>query len=220
MPDGPDRTLVARREEPGAVVLELDGGETLRIAPDAVPDDLPDVGGSLGSPLLVSLRAAAARKEAARDLLRLLDRKLWTTGRLRRKLVELGHAPDAADAVLAQAQERGLQSDDEFAAAFCRDTLRRKAVGRVWLAARLREKGLDGDVARDAADLALGSARERELAEQAARERWRRERGRDRSAEARVARFLASRGFPAGACRDAARAARPDAADDGHDPAM
>jgi regulatory protein len=202
------RTLVRVREEPGAVILELDSGETLAIAPDAVPDQLPAAGGSLSSPLLASLREAAARKLAARRLLELLDRRLWTTARLRRKLLEEGHPPEAADAVIARAEAQGLHSDRQYATAFCRDTLRRKAVGRGWLETRLREKGIAAELAADCAALALPADRERELALAAATGRWRRERGRDARAEARVLRFLGSRGFAPGLCRDAVRAGR------------
>jgi len=207
---GQARTLVAVREEPGAVILELDGGEVLTVAPDAVPDGMPAVGGSLSSPLLASLREAAARKAVARRLFELLDRKLWTCDELRRKLLDGGHDPVATDAVLAQARSQGLQSDAEFAAAFCRDTLRRKAVGRAWLESRLRDKGLAAALAVRAAAEALPSGREQALAEQAAAGRWRRERTRDDRAQARVLRFLASRGFAADLARQAMRKTRPD----------
>jgi len=214
-----ERTLVRMREEPGAVILELDGGETLTIAPDAVPADLPTPGGSLSSPLLASLRDAAARKLAARRLFELLDRRLWSSARLRRKLLEEALPPAAVDAVLARAEAQGLHSDRQYAEAFCRDALRRKAVGRAWLQSRLQEKGVARDLAADCAALALPADVEQELALAAATARWRRERGRDQRAEARVLRFLASRGFPPGVCRDAMRsgreaaASRPDSTD-------
>ncbi len=211
MEPGRQRTLVRVREEPGAVILELDGGETLTIAPDAVPAGLPGPGGSLSSPLVASLHEAAARKQAARRLLELLDRRRWTTARLRRKLLEEDLPPPAVDAVLARAEAQGLHSDRQYAEAFCRDTLRRKAVGRAWLESRLREKGVDAGLAADCAAMALPSAAEEELAVAAATARWRRERGRDRRTEARVLRFLASRGFAPGLCRDAMRAGRREA---------
>ncbi|MBD3219848.1 hypothetical protein GF314_01275 [bacterium] len=208
--DGAPRRLVDRQEQPGAVVLVLDGGETLEVAPDAVPDDLPGVGESLGSPLLDALRAAAARKAAARDLFALLDRKLWTVARLRRRLIDRGHPEPAVAAVLASATGQGLVSDAAYAEAFCRDALGRKAVGRAWLETRLREKGVDPDLAAATASDQLPADREAELAREAATARWRRERGRDARAEARVGRFLASRGFGPALAWRAVRSARPD----------
>ncbi len=208
--DDAARTLIDRQERPGAVVLILDGGEMLEVAPDSVPDDLPGVGDSLAPPQLHELRAAAARKAAARELFALLDRKLWTVARLRRRLLERGHPGPAVEAVLTSATEQGLVSDAAFAAAFCRETLGRKAVGRGWLETRLRDRGVGCDLAAAMASEHLPAEQEQELALEAASARWRREGGRDARAEARVGRFLASRGFAPALARRAARSARPD----------
>lgn len=204
------RIIVRLEEQPGAVVIHLDGGEVLTVAPDAVPDQLPAPGGSVSSPLLHALREAAARKLAARALLALLDRKRWTTARLRAKLLAQGHPEAAVEAVIARAEEQGLHHDRDYADAFCRDALLRKAVGRRWLEAKLREKGVDSGLAADAACKHLPEDVERELAVVAATGRWRREQGRDQRALARVQRFLLSRGFPAGVATSVARATRPD----------
>lgn len=197
-------------EQPGAVVIHLDGGESLEIAPDALPGALPPIGEPVAAPMLDQLRAAAARKAAARDLFRQLDRKLWTVAQLRRKLVDTGHDGAAVDAVLAQAIDQGLVSDREFAGAFCRDTLRRKAVGRSWLLAKLRQKGVSGAIADEVVRDELPAEREQALAREAARSRWSRERTADIGAEARVGRFLGSRGFAPGLAREAVRTTRPD----------
>lgn len=208
------RIIVRLEEQPGAVVIHLEGGEVLAVAPDAVPSDLPAPGGSVSSPLLQSLRSAAARKLAARALLALLDRKRWTTVRLRDKLLTQGHPPAAVEAVLAQAEAQGLHHDRDFADAFCRDTLRRKAVGRRWLEARLRERGVAVDLAVGVVCQHLPAEVEQELARRAAAERWRREAGCDQRALARVQRFLLSRGFPGALAATMARATRPDAGGD------
>lgn len=208
MSDDP-RIIVRLEEQPGAVIIHLDDGEVLTVAPDAVPLDLPNPGGSVGSPLLRSLRSAAARKLAARALLALLDRKRWTTVRLRGKLLAQGHPEAAVESVLAQAQAQGLHHDRDFADAFCRDALRRKAVGRRWLEARLRERGVAADLAEGVASDQLPAEVERELARRAAAERWRREQGTDRRALARVQRFLVSRGFASGLATSVAIATRP-----------
>ncbi len=207
--DDAERILISRHERPKAVSLRLDNGEILEVAHDALPPDLPGVGESISSPLLAILRTAAARKLVARRLFELLDRKLWTMARLRRKLADDGHPPEAVDAVLAQAEAAGLHSDQAFAQAFCRDALRTKAVGRSWLEVKLREKGVPAALAREVASVQLPPEREAELADRAAAQRWRRESGRDRLAMARVQRFLASRGFRAGLCGDAARRMAP-----------
>ena len=202
--------LLGREERPGTVVLRLDGGEVLEIAPGAVPAELPSPGEVLDQALLDTLRAAAARKAAARDLLSLLDRKAWTTVRLDRKLREAGHPPEAVAEVLAQAEQRGLHSDRAFADAFCRDTIRRKTVGRTWLAARLREKGVPEALAGEVAAAHLTADEEERLCRQAAVSRWRRQRSTDQRAVASVQRFLASRGFAPGQATRVAWETRPD----------
>lgn len=204
------RRLLGREERPGTVVLRLDGGEVLEVAPDAIPAELPPTGEALDQALLIALRAAAVRKAAARDLLSLLDRKAWTTARLDRKLREAGHPPEAVAEVLAQAERRGLHSDRAFAEAFCRDTIRRKAVGRIWLAARLREKGVPEALASAVAAEHLTAAEEERLCRQAATSRWRRRSSSDQSAVASVQRFLASRGFAPGQATRVAWETRPD----------
>ncbi len=57
MTDGQAK-LVGVTEEPGALVLRLDTGEELTVAPNAVPPDLLIIGGSLGSSHLHLLREA------------------------------------------------------------------------------------------------------------------------------------------------------------------
>lgn len=209
------RLLLAVRREPNAVVLVLDGGEDLELAPESVPADLPGPGAVLDGPLLAGLRAAAARKQAARRLFAILDQRLVPPARLRRKLAEEGYDPAAVDTVLEQMAARGLYSDRHYADAWCRQCLGGKAVGRRFLETKLREKGIAGEVARAAAEAALDRATEQELAAQAATARWRRVRGPvDRRAEAAVVRYLQGRGFDAGLAFRAARQARPAAAAD------
>jgi len=215
--DAGSRILLGIEERPGAVLLRLDGGETLEIAPDAMPADLPGLGERVGQSLLDVLRGAAARKRAARRLFELLGRRLWPSATLERKLLEEGHSPAAVAAVLAAAAEQGLCSDRGFAEAFCRDMLRTKPVGRAWLAARLRQKGIAADLAAEVANSVLPPEIERDLAERAGAQRWRQLRGGDARARAQLQRFLASRGFPAAVCGDVARrcagrGAAPDAA--------
>lgn len=206
--------IVRLEQQPGAVVIHLEGGEVLAVAPDAVPPDLPSPGGSLSSPQVQLLRSAAARKLAARALFALLDRKRWTTARLRDKLLSQGHPGAAVEAVLAQAEAQGLHHDRAFADAFCRDALRRKAVGRRWLEARLRERGVSAELAVGVVHEQLPAEVEQELARRAADDRWRREPGRDQRALAKVQRFLLSRGFPGALAATMARATRPDAGGD------
>jgi regulatory protein len=213
------RLLLAVRHETGAVVLVLEDGEELELAPDAVPAELPEPGNRLAGDVLLVLRDAAARKQAARRIFAILDRRLVPVARLRRKLTAEGCDPAAVDAVLAQMAERGLYSDRRYADAWCRQCLATRSVGRLYLEAKLRDKGVAAETARAAAADALDRETETELAKAAAQGRWRRVRGpADRRAEAAVVRYLQGRGFAAGLAASAARAARPATSDDGNGP--
>jgi len=211
------RLLLAVREESGSVVLVLDGGEDLEVAPEAVPPGL-EPGVELQGAVLEDLRAAARRKQAARRIFALLDRRLVPVARLKRKLADEGFDPEAVRDVLEQMAARGLYSDRRYADAWCRQRLGGKAVGRQHLEARLREKGVPADVARAAAADAVDAGTELKLAAEAAAARWRKVRGpADRRALAAVVRHLQGRGFPAGVAARAARAAMPREDDAGDD---
>jgi regulatory protein len=149
------------------------------------------------------------RKQAARRLFELLDRRLLPLARIREKLLAEGLPADAVESVLEEAVAKGIHSDDHFARAWCRDTLRRQPTGRRYLEAHLRRKGIETAVAATAAAAELSPDDEAQAAHEAATRRWRRERDTDARAEARVTRFLASRGFPPRLCREAARAEKP-----------
>ncbi|MHB8078618.1 MAG: regulatory protein RecX [Candidatus Krumholzibacteriia bacterium] len=202
--------LVACRREESVVMLVLDDGETLELAPDALPSDLPAAGTPVPAALLEKLREAAARKILARRIFALLDRRPWTVARLRRKLGGEGFSSAVIDAVLARFVAEELVSDRRFADAFCRDALRAKPVGTRWLRARLTAQGVPADTAAAAAGEALPPEAERELARAAAAARWRRGgAGRGPAATARVARFLTARGFPPAVAGRAARETAP-----------
>ena len=209
------RRLVAIREQDATVTIVLDGNEQYEVARDAMPASLPEVGGSVDSPLLAVIRSAAERKQVARRVWRLLDRRLRSAGAMKQRLHEEGFTAEAVDGVLAQFEERGLYSDRRFAEAFCRDTLARRPVGRHYLLAKLRGQRVAAQLARSVVQEYLPAERERELALAAAERRWRREHGEvNPRITARVVRFLVGRGFPGGLASQAAFATAPRSGDE------
>ncbi len=209
---GVERTRLrgCRRGE-GEATLSLDGGEVLTVALESLPADLPPVGGEVEPDLLRRLREADQRKRIARRVFALLDRRLRPLADLRRRLTGEGFAPELVAAVLERFARDGVHSDARYAAAYCRDSLRRSPAGRRYLLAKLRERGVPAEVARRAVAEVLPPERERAEALAAARRRWAREARRDPRAEARVVRYLLGRGFPAALARRAVAEAAPDA---------
>lgn len=208
-PPGEARLLTIR-EEAGAVVVCLDDGRVLEIAPSSLPEGIPPVGELVPAPVHVALVLAAERKLVARKLFAMLDRRLQPVARLRRKLVDQGHSAEAVDAVLERMAAEGLYSDRRYAEAFCRDCLLNRAVGRRYLVDKLREKQVPSGVAAEVAAEVLDDETESELARKAARTRWKRQRDpHDRKSLAKVVRYLQGRGFSAGLSNRVGRAEQP-----------
>jgi len=207
--DGTPVRLVSLDGDDRTVRVVLSDGSELELAADSLPPALPVPGESLAPETEAALRAAAARKTAARLVFEMLDRRLHTRRDLQRKLTDRGIDPESAAAVLDMFEAQGLHSDRHYAEAWCRDTVRTKAVGRRFLEAKLREKGVAAGVAAAVAADALDDADEREAADRAARSWWRRRGGdpHDPRTLAKGVRFLTGRGFPPGLAQSAVRAA-------------
>ena len=211
--------LIDVREESGSVFLMLDEGSVLELAPDSVPVGLPGIGEIIPQDLLAEVRLAAERKQVARLVFSILDRRLHPVARIRDKAVEKGYSMVAVDAVLEQMAATGLYSDRRFAEAYCRDVLATRAVGRYYLVSKLREKRVSGTLATEVVDEILDPATEDQLADQAAASRWKKIRGTgDMKDVAKVVRHLQSRGFSAGSANRAARKMKPGVPEDSEDP--
>lgn len=205
------RRLLDLRVEQGAVHLTLDEGETFELAPGSVPQGLPDIGGSISSPLLAEIRLAAERKKVARRIFSLLDKRLMPLAKIRRKLADEEYSEPAVEAVLEQMHSQGLYSDHTYAAAYCRECLSTRLVGRRYLEQKLRGKLIPAQIAAEVVAENLDLETEVELAHRAAEWKWKRARGTlDRKAEEKVARYLMGRGFGAGLAWKAVRANKPD----------
>lgn len=192
--------------EAGRLTLKTSDGATFEVAPSAPELEGLGLGSRLDPDILRALRFAADRKQAAREALRLLDRRFYSRRRLRLRLLRSEHPQPAVEAVLEQLVQQGLLDDARFAEAWCNDQLRRKPVGRRWLKSGLRDQGVD--------ELAIESALDRCLPPEGEAEACRRAlAGRrypldEENARARAMRFLMSRGFPQGLARETVFRAR------------
>lgn len=216
MDAAPATTLVSLEGDDATVRVVLSDGSELELAAESLPPALPVPGQELSPETVAALRLAADRKTAARLVFAMLDRRLRTRRDMQRKLEDRGVDPEAAAAVLDRFEEQGLHSDRHFAAAWCRDTVRAKAVGRRWLEAKLRDKGVAAGLAAQVAAETLSEEEEREAARRAAAAWWRRRGGDpdDPRVLARGVRFLTGRGFPPGEAQRALREAAADGAEE------
>jgi SOS response regulatory protein OraA/RecX len=156
------------------VFLTLDDGSSLELAPESVPAGLPEPGEVIPAALLADLRLAAERKQVARLIFAMLDRRLQPVARIRDKAAEKGYSTAAVEAVLEQMASSGLHSDRRYAEAYCRDCLASRAVGRRYLVAKLREKRVPAALAAEVAGEILDARTEEVLADRAAETRWKR----------------------------------------------
>lgn len=156
------------------------------------------------------LEYAAVRKQIARQVFALLDRRARTRAELRERLLARGYESAPVELVLDQCVAQGLVDDLAFARQWVAAQQRRRGVGARWLHARLRSLGVEEETVR----AVLGEVREDtdEIAEALRALATRRL---DLEAEVhrrRAARFLQSRGFSSsailGALERARRAAR------------
>lgn len=187
-------------------IVTLVDGRSFEMDEDSLPAGIPDVGELIRRDVLEAMEFAVRRKLAARDLMTLLGKSLRPVARLRRKLLDKGHDPEAVEAVLEQMQEQNLCSDRLFAAAYCRDTIMLRAVGPRYLLAQLRSRQIPSPVAREVVASILDSEQEEDLALKAAEIKWQRLglAGQDSSLP-KVVRFLLGRGFTPGIAHRAAR---------------
>jgi regulatory protein len=206
--DEHDAEVIQRVEDAEGMLLELalSDGAIFAMAPDAPEAANLAVGDRVGEEARAGLQAAADRKTVAREVFRLLDRRVYSRARLAQKLLERGHAAPAIDAVLSQFETEGLVDDRAFSRSYCRDQLRQRPVGRRWLRHRLRQQGVDESDIAVVLDEVLDRDRETTLARQALSSRPPASTSAD---VARAMRFLLSRGFPEALARETVFEAAP-----------
>jgi len=184
----------------GTITVLTSDGATYEVAPSAHELLGLSIGQRLTSEQVYGLQFAAARKRVAKAALKLLDRRFYSSSRLRSRLRQKDFSPEAVDAVLQQLTEQGLLDDRRFAESWCRDQLARRPVGPRWLRSGLHDQG----VTPEAIDLVLDSLfpadRERETCAKALASRH--YSLDDDKGKARAIRFLSSRGFSPSLARE------------------
>lgn len=143
------------------------------------------------------LRMASERWRCREAALRLISFRARSRKELRDRLAQRGFASPVVDTIVEDMVRAGLLNDATFAQAFALDRIRQRPIARRRLVLELRSRGIDEEIARDAADQAFQGADVDEvtLARQAAR-RFRRKRGEDDArATRRLYALLARRGF-------------------------
>lgn len=135
------------------------------------------------------LALAAEAYQAEKRGLALLARAEQSAAMLRLKLEAKDFSRQAARIAAERLVGEGLLSDRRFAEAYARSRLARRAEGPASLLASLRNKGVDGEIAKEAIASVLGPDERLSAIAKAAEKELRRSDG-DRDAARRRLRFL------------------------------
>ena len=89
--------------------------------------------------------------ETAADL---LSRRDHATGELSRKLRQRGFTPQEVSDTLTKLEENGYLSDTRFAENYARELMEKRLLGNFGAVMKMRERGIDEDLARAAVEAA------------------------------------------------------------------
>ena len=124
----------------------------------------------------------------------ILSRRDHTEAEVRQKLRRKGFTEQQTGFAIAWLHHHKLLNDKLFAERYVASTLRAKAVGRRYLAHKLKEKGVPASLITAVLEENMSADDEHTLAARAAAA-WRRQHPQKRDDQPRLQRFLASRGF-------------------------
>lgn len=138
-------SIGAPGRRPVSITLDGAAAESLRLMPgDAWTPDLAD-----------RVRAALEHDRAKRDAMNSLSRAPMSRRRLVRKLRDRGYDESVASTVADDLARIGLLNDRALAEAAARSMVQRRPAGARFVEMKLRQKGFDGALAREAAGEAL-----------------------------------------------------------------
>jgi regulatory protein len=160
--DPPRITALLATQRPSGirVTVKVDGRKTALLSGDAVRQmDLRE-GMAWTAALAQQAAHHAAADKAYRAALHRLNRRAMSRRRLSDQLRRREHSPEAVSAALDRLERAGLLDDTAYGEAVVRELLRRGPMGPRLIQMKLRQRGLDGDLARQLADAAAANAAE------------------------------------------------------------
>ncbi len=130
------------------VLVHLDDGEPFEVMLEALERSRIGVGDELTPQRKHNLLNHDQDVRVRDAALNLISYRARTRTELRRRLVQKDFRPARVDVCLDQLAEKGLIDDRAVAAAFTRDRLRHRPRGTRAIAAELRRKGVDPELAK------------------------------------------------------------------------
>lgn len=136
-------------------------------------------------------------KYAAQDI---LSRRDHSEFELRQKMKKKGFFGDELEETVEWLKTKKLLNDELFAKKYIESIILTRAVGRRYLAFKLKEKRIGEEAIGAALDELLDEATERDLAQKATSS-WKKSHSKHAADKTRLSRFLLSRGFSGSAMR-------------------
>ena len=175
-------------------------------------DDVESIGlragGILTDEQAGAIEGVLAITKARKDALRLLGRRGYSCGQLVDRLKRKGHAESIAHEVVDELRAGDWLDDEEYARAVAREIRARGPASTRLIIQKLRQRRIDGDLARRVAEETLADTDPVEEAITLAEKRMRSMRSVPRATAARrIAAALARRGFDMDTIRTAIRRA-------------
>ncbi|MDP3997541.1 MAG: regulatory protein RecX [bacterium] len=125
---------------------------------------------------------------------KILSRRDYTEFEMRAKLKQKKITAAQIDDTINWLKDNQLINDADFAASYIASVLNYKSVGPYWLKAKLKQKGIAGDIIESAIGQVFTDEHEVKIATEAA-SRWQRLHSNAKNDKQKLYRFLASRGF-------------------------
>ena len=130
------------------ILVEFEGGESLRSTLAAVTDARLYVGVELGEEEYAELRRSSSRGLERQKALELLSRRPHSRKELKDKLLRRGVSEEDAEDCVAWLAERGFLDDEEYAGAVARHYAA-KGYGAGRVRSELQRRGIDRELAAD-----------------------------------------------------------------------
>ena len=135
-----------KQSSPGRVVVEFDGGETLRSTLEAVTDARLYVGMELDEEAFEALKRSTSKALDRQKALEMLSRRPYSRRELKDKLLRRGTDEQSVEDCIAWLDEHGFLDDGEYAGAVARHyTAKGYGAGRV--KSELRRRGIERELA-------------------------------------------------------------------------
>lgn len=159
--------------------------------------------------------AADTGRSAYLDALHLLSRRALSVAECRDRLVARDHSQSDIDAAIAHLLETGGLDDRRLAGAYARTAVETKGRGRLRVVRELQARGVDKEIAGEAAAEVFGEKDERSLVKKALQKKLRGHQApTDTAGFARLYQYLMRQGFSPAVVSDVLRKLRRGSAED------